>query len=130
MPADTISALKGTAMNFVEGLDPESGSLELAVIQDIQSGEHDAEYIAATSTETLQAINSLGMTFAGMNLGWIASVTGGVAWIVPLLAGLSSWLLAYAQNKINVLQAEQTKWNKYGMMALSVGISLYLGIFV
>ena len=31
---------------------------------------------------------------------------------------------------MNVLQAEQTKANKYGMLILSVGLSLYLGAFV
>ena len=30
----------------------------------------------------------------------------------------------------NVIQAEQSKLNKYGMMAFSVGLSLYLGWFV
>lgn len=129
-PKEDITALNTTALDYIEGLDPESGSLELAVIEDIQEGTHTDLYIQAASEATVRSINDLGMTFLGMNLGWIASVTGGIAWLVPLLAGLSSWLLAYAQNKINVLQSEQSKWNKYGMMALSVGISLYLGIFV
>ena len=35
-----------------------------------------------------------------------------------------------AQNAANVIQAEQSKLNKYGMMAFSVGLSLYLGWFV
>ena len=130
LPKDDIAALKSASLDYVDGLDPESGSLELAVIQDIQSNEHTDAYIAAASEESVRAVNSLGMTFLGMNLGWIASVTGGIAWIVPLLAGLSSWLLAWAQNRINVLQSEQSNWNKYGMMAFSVGISVYLGIFV
>ncbi len=30
----------------------------------------------------------------------------------------------------NVLQSEQSKWNKYSMVILSVGLSLYLGYFV
>ena len=130
LPKDDIAALKSASLNYVEGLDPESGSLELAVIQDIQSDAHTDAYITAAGEETILSVNSLKMTFLGMNLGWIASVDGGIAWIVPLLAGLSSWLLAWAQNRINVLQSEQSNWNKYGMMALSVGISLYLGIFV
>ena len=130
IPAEPIGALKTTAMQYVEGLDPESGSLELAVIEDVQSNEHTDSYIASAGEEAVRSVQSLGMTFLGMNLGWIASVTGGIAWIVPILAGLSSWLLAYAQNKINVLQAEQSKGNQYGTMILSVGISLYLGVFV
>ncbi len=125
-----IAALKTAAVSSIEGLDPESGSLELAVIDDIQSGEHTQVYESAVGHEQYRIIEDMNMNFLGMNLGWIAGITGGAAWIIPLLAGLSSWLLAYTQNKINVLQAEQSKLNKYGMMALSVGISLYLGIFV
>ncbi len=130
MPDQDIAALKSAALSNIEGLDPESGSLELAVIDDIQSLQHEEIYLSSVSETQLKSIEEMNMTFFGMNLGWIASVTGGAAWIIPILAGLSSWLLAYTQNKINVLQAEQSKLNKYGMMALSVGISLYLGIFV
>ncbi|NLU25166.1 MAG: membrane protein insertase YidC [Clostridiales bacterium] len=48
----------------------------------------------------------------------------------PLVAGLAAWLLCVAQNRDQVLQAEQSNLNKYGLMALSVALSLYLGAFV
>lgn len=128
LPSEEILEIKKAGLERIEGLDPESGSLELAIIDDIQSGADS--YQNYVSENTLTAIQDLNMTFLGMNLGWVAVVNGGIAWIIPLLAGLSSWLLAYFQNKINVLQAEQSKWNQHGTMALSVGISLYLGIFV
>ena len=130
LPQEEIVAVKEAGVSRIEGIDPESGSLELAVIDDIQSSDDLSVYEAAVSPASLDSMRSLKMNFMGMNLGWIAAVTGGIAWIVPLLAGLSAWLLAYAQNKINVLQAEQSNWNKYGMMAFSVGLSVYLGIFV
>ena len=38
--------------------------------------------------------------------------------------------MCYVQNKINVLQVEQSAWNRYGTMAFSVALSLYLGFFV
>ncbi len=56
--------------------------------------------------------------------------SGGIDIIVPIAAGISAWLLCVAQNAANVIQAEQSKLNKYGMMAFSVGLSLYLGWFV
>lgn len=130
LPKDEITVIKNTGLEYIEGLDPESGSLELAIIDDMQSGEHEEGYRSALLGSTITAVETFSMHFLGLNLGWVASVTGGIAWIIPLLAGLSSWLLAYAQNKINILQSEQNKWNQYGTMALSVGISLYLGIFV
>ena len=130
LPQETITVVKETGLTAVEGLDPESGSLELAIIDDIQSGVHEDLYRTALSEETYTSINSLDARFVGMNLGRIASVNGGTAWIVPLLAGLSAWLLAFVQNAINVLQVEQSKRNRYGMMLFSVGLSLYLGVYV
>ncbi len=45
----------------------------------------------------------------------------------PILAGIAALILCLAQNASNILQSEQSKVNKYGMMAFSVGLSLYLG---
>lgn len=56
--------------------------------------------------------------------------TGGATFIVPLAAALSAFFMCYVQNKINVLQVEQSAWNRYGTMAFSVALSLYLGFFV
>lgn len=70
------------------------------------------------------------MTIGFVNLGWVPSREGlGLLWS-PIIAGFSSWILCIAQNASNVLQSEQSKYNKYGTMALSVGLSLYLGWFV
>ncbi len=70
------------------------------------------------------------MRFAGTDLSLVPSVEGiGLIWS-PIIAGVSAWLLCVAQNAGNVLQAEQSKLNKYGLMAFSVGLSLYLGWFV
>lgn len=68
--------------------------------------------------------------FCGINLSWIAVEKKGITLLVPLIAGLSSLILCIAQNLINVLQSEETKLNKYGMLIFSVGLSLYLGAFV
>jgi len=70
------------------------------------------------------------MTFGPVNLGWVPQKKGiSLIW-APILAGLSSWVLCVSQNKSNILQAEQSNLNKYGTMAFSVGLSLYLGWFV
>ena len=50
--------------------------------------------------------------------------------VIPLLAALSAFFMCYVQNRANVLQSEQGLVNKYGTMAFSVGLSLYLGFFV
>jgi len=73
---------------------------------------------------------SIDMNFLGIDLSLVPSVEGiGLIWS-PAVAGFSAWLLCVAQNASNVLQSEQSKFNKYGLMAFSVGLSLYLGWFV
>lgn len=74
--------------------------------------------------------SAIDMRFFGVDLSLVPSETGGLLIISPILAGLSAWAMCYAQNRSNVLQSEQSSWNKYGMLALSVGLSLYLGWFV
>ena len=74
--------------------------------------------------------SSIDMNCFGINLSLIPSENGGLLILSPLIAGFSAWLLCVAQNASNVLQAEQSKWNKYGMMLFSVGLSVYLGWFV
>lgn len=73
---------------------------------------------------------SIDMNFAGVDLSLVPSIEGiNLIWS-PIVAGLSAWLLCVAQNASNVLQSEQSNLNKYGLMAFSVGLSLYLGWFV
>lgn len=54
----------------------------------------------------------------------------GITLAIPILAALSAFLMCFVQNHINVLQAEQGKFNQYGTLIFSVGLSLYLGFFV
>jgi len=70
------------------------------------------------------------MRFLGVNLGDVPCEKGISLLYSPILAGLSSLVLCVTQNASNVLQAEQSKWNKYGTMVFSVALSLYLGWFV
>ena len=70
-------------------------------------------------------------TVAGsMDLSSIPAETGGITFIIPLIAALSAWFMCFIQNRVNVLQSEQSKLNQYGTMVLSIGLSLYLGFFV
>ena len=73
---------------------------------------------------------TIDMNWGAVNLGHVPSQTGLRLLWSPLAAAASAWLMSYTQNKSNVLQAEQSKWNQYGMMAFSAGLSLYLGWFV
>lgn len=136
LPADVIDAFNSLIVTLT-GADPESSSIQLAVVENIKNGTYESQFLALQPqfsdidiAGTLDSIKNLNMGFLGINLSWVPSEVGGIDIIVPFAAGFSAWLLCVAQNASNVLQAEQSKLNKYGMMALSVGLSLYLGWFV
>lgn len=70
------------------------------------------------------------MSFGPVDLGQVPSQIGVSLIWSPIVAGLAAWVLCIAQNASNILQAEQSKYNKYGTMIFSVGLSLYLGWYV
>ena len=80
--------------------------------------------------ELIAGGNSRDLMFLGINLGWVPSEEGGISMIVPVLAALSALIMTVTQNRDQALQSEQGKLNKYSMLAISVGLSLYLGLFV
>lgn len=105
---------------------------QLSIVRAVQDGR-----IAAASfegnAEALKAIEILkgfNLDFFGIRLDNVASEIWGWYVLVPIVAALSAYALCFVQNIANVIQAEQSKFNKYGMTALSVGLSLYLGFFV
>ena len=110
--------------------DPLSSTLELQAVNAIHSGLYAADFAALNLPEAMAAIENLNVTFLGIDLGQIPVNVGGILWLMPVLAGFSSWLLCEMQNRKNVLQHEQGKGNQYGTMIFSVGLSLYLGVFV
>lgn len=136
LSGDVIEALNSLTLSLVGG-DPESSSVQLSVIEAVKSGKYQAEFMALQQqlpnedmAAVLSSIQNLKMNFCGFNLSWVPATEGGISILVPVIAGISAWLLCVAQNASNVLQAEQSKLNKYGMMIISVALSLYLGFFV
>ena len=136
LPPDVIDAFNSLIVSLT-GVDPESSSIQLAVVESIKNGTYESQFLALQSqfngvdiAGILAEVKTLNMNFLGINLSWVPSEVGGIDIIVPVIAGFSAWLLCVAQNASNVLQAEQSKLNKYGMMIFSVGLSLYLGCFV
>ncbi|MBR6695207.1 MAG: YidC/Oxa1 family membrane protein insertase [Oscillospiraceae bacterium] len=76
-----------------------------------------------------------GISFAemksmGIDFSLIPFECKGIYFLFPVIAALSAIVMCIAQNKAQVLQAEQGKLNKYGMMIFSALLSLYLGLFV
>lgn len=63
-------------------------------------------------------------------LGQIPYEVGGLAWLMPVGAGLAALLLGLAQNHLNPLQKEQGAAEQWMTNGLSIAISLALGAFV
>lgn len=73
---------------------------------------------------------SINIMFYGIDLGKVPAAIKGAYILSPVIAGLSAWIMCVCQNASNVLQSEQSAYNKYSTMIISVGLSLYLGWFV
>ncbi len=119
--AETIKALAGS-LGVVEN----DNSFQLEIIRTIIA---NPEHSAVTS-EILSMAQGIGTPIGPIDLTVIPMFAWGIYILVPVIAGLSSLVMCWAQNVGNVLQAEQSKANKYGLTIFSVGLSLYLGFGV
>lgn len=70
------------------------------------------------------------MSWLGLDLSLIPIKSGGIVLIIPVLAAVSALVMCITQNISNVLQSEQSVANKATTLTISVGLSLYLGLFV
>lgn len=128
VPSEQVVTLKETLLASDETIDKNSSSIELMVVKDIKKG--NVEKYNTISNDTLDKINNLDLKFLKFDMSWIAEKEMGVSVLVPIIAALSALIMCVAQNKMNVLQQEQSNFNKWGMVILSVALSLYLGFFV
>ena len=103
---------------------------EVEVVKDIRKDKNLTDYYNVAGEEKVEDIKDLSFDFLGLDLTYVAANEKGIAYIIPIIAGLSALILCIGQNAMNVLQKEQSNANKYGMLILSVGLSLYLGMFV
>jgi YidC/Oxa1 family membrane protein insertase len=137
-PMSYLFGISDQAINSLAtflNLDTAESSFQLGIIDAIKSGTITATteingLTAAQLTKIINTINGFNMSFIGVNLSVIPSEVWGWFIIVPILAGASSWFMSFTQNISNVIQHEQGKLNQYGIMSISVALSLYLGLFV
>ncbi len=130
-----ISPAVSHALGEFAGVNFEDSAWQISVIQTIQNGGITTEsaVLGVDGAELASVIDSVmefDTSLFGLDLSFVPSTLWGVYALVPLIAGASAWLLCFTQNLSNVIQHEQSVYNKYGLMAVSVGISLYLGCFV
>ncbi len=119
-----ISSEVRTALAGQIGITSDIDANQFAIIRAVIDGR-----IIPTeeTTSAIELIKTFDLDFIGIRLDNVASQVWGWYTLVPFAAGLSSFLMIFVQNKCNVVQAEQGKFNKYGLTVLSVGLSLFLG---
>ena len=101
---------------------------QLSIFQQIREGAAVPSFIPETVVDT---IRNFDMNFCGFNLGLTPSFSGNYELLlVPLLAGLSAWLLCFAQNKINVLQIAQNNAMKIATSVIMIAFSVYFCFLV
>ena len=126
--SDTLSALA----SYIN-VDMADSSYQLKIIEAVKNGTIGAASVipgvgAAELNEVVSFAGGFQTTFLGVNLSTIPADVWGWYSLMPVVAGLSSWLLCFTQNLSNVIQHEQSKLSQHGMTILSVGISVYLGV--
>lgn len=114
------------------GANTSEDSFQLLIVEAFQSGRLNADTVVAgvDMAKLSTRINKFDLLFLGLNLSTVPTKAWAWYTLIPVLAGASSWLMCFTQNQSNVIQHEQGALNKYGIMILSVLLSLYLGLFV
>jgi YidC/Oxa1 family membrane protein insertase len=125
---ETLIQLTGS----LTGANMDSSSIQLTVVEAIKNTANTNNFLAVegVSQAVIEAVRSINMNFLGLNFALVPSQVGGLELLIPVLAGLAALTLSLVQNKLNPLQAQQTKASQWGTTAFSVGISLFLGAFV
>ena len=117
------------------GLNAESSSFQLGIVEAIKNGTLTASSSVAgvdgtTLAGIVESVRAFDLSFFGIDLSVIPTAAWGYYTLVPVVAGLSSFVLCFTQNLSNVLQSEQSRFNKYGVMAFSITLSVVLGCIV
>lgn len=66
----------------------------------------------------------------GSAIALVPATDGGIAWLMPIVAGFAAFILGLCQNHINPLQHEQSRAQQITTNGISIAISLSLGCFV
>lgn len=114
--ATTVEALGSTA--------------QLTVVEMVRSAPEAFADIAGGQA-VIQAIQAMRLDFFGISLTQTPSpYVLDALFLVPVAAGLSALLMCWNQNKINVLQIEQSKLSQWGMTIFMIAFSSFFAFIV
>ncbi len=137
LPQDVINAFIMKASEIL-GTSDLGSSPQLRIVDLLRSPElipRFQELSASISSvdidHVISDIRSIDMDLFGINLASIPSITSfDILWLIPLLAGLSAFLMCAEQNRINVLQMEESKLSQWGMTLFLIAFSTYFAFIV
>lgn len=134
VPEPVVTAIEERAVE-ITGAEADSNSIQITAINAVRDNPGKFADIALMDggQEAIDAAKNLKLDFLGFDLSATPGAEISENWLMilsPIIAGFTSWLLCFIQNKINVLQAEQGAGNRWSTMIVSVGLSLYLGFGV
>ncbi|MBR1863289.1 MAG: membrane protein insertase YidC [Ruminococcus sp.] len=122
-----ISQLKDWMAALVPAEMLEENSYQPEIIRMIKQGALVPEGLRAAGG----AIRGLNTDFLGIDLSLTPSFKDNyILLLIPLLSGLSAWLLCYVQNKINILQVSAGFWNKLITTVFLIAFSTYFAFLV
>lgn len=125
--SETVDKLNSWLVNTL-GVTDAGSTYQITIAEKLKSG---LSVPAGVNSGDISSITGFDMTFLGIDLGKTPSFKGDyILLLIPLLAGLSAWLLCFAQNKLNVLQLAQNKLNKIITTVFMVAFSTYFAFIV
>lgn len=106
----------------------QDNSYQLTMIHEIQNG---ISGVPENLMGLIEKISDFDMNFIGFNLSEKPQLSlHNKLVLIPVLSGVSAWLMCVVQNKINVLQLYAGKWNKIGMTVFMIAFSTYFAFLV
>ena len=126
MDRGVISSMQDVLVNTL-GINDAGSLYELKIMELIRAGSFP---VSGFPADIISRIGSFDMSFLGLDLGAVPNFAEPVTLIIPIAAGLSAWLLCFAQNRINVLQLAQGMLNKVLTTVFMVAFSVYFAFIV
>ncbi len=136
-PQQVIDAFISKASEIM-GTAELGSSPELVAMRLAAQSENEGAFLALQNGELagmdvgsfIDRMNSISMNFCGIDLSAIPTWGFNLLILVPIFAGLSALIMCVIQNKINVLQIEQSAASQWGMTAFMIAFSSYFACIV
>ncbi len=135
MNKDIINAFVAKACE-IKGVETLGSSAQLVAVDLIKDPAYTSQFQTLASSipgvdTAITQIQNFHTTFLIWDFARVPSLftLDSLIWI-PILAGISAWLLCFFQNRDNVLQIEQSKASQWGMTIFLIAFSTYFAFIV